>query len=227
MIPFQMRMGALESVLTFLGSSLCHQLVERSYFVDGFQMPLCARCLGLHLGFLVSAATILARRDPRLSGLPSIRSMIAIGFVMLPAMADVVLSYAGIVDTDNTRRAVTGVMFGTALAFLIVPFIHSLLASSEPKGASLCRPSHWVMMAMAAVAACALVLSAESSEWLFYAVAVAGVAGVFATMFSLMLIMIALATEGAEWKSSAKVAASAVVTPLFLVLLALLHDALR
>ena len=222
-----MHMGALESVLTFLGSSLCHQLVERSYFIDGFQMPLCARCLGLHLGFLISAAIILARRDPRLSGLPSLRSLVALGLIMLPAMADVVLSYTGIVDTDNSRRAVTGVLFGTALAFLLVPFIRSLLTASGPKGASLGSPSHWVMMATAAVATCALVLSVESSEWLFYAVAIAGVAGVFATMFSLMLVLTALVTEGTEWRRLAKVATSAVVTPVLLVLLALLHDALR
>ena len=222
-----MHMGALESVLTFLGSSLCHQLEERSYFIDGFQMPLCARCLGLHLGFLISAAIILTRRDPRLSGLPSVRSMIAIGLVMLPAMADVVLSYLGIVDTDNVRRAVTGVLFGTALAFLIVPFIRSLLTAPGPKGASLGSPSHWIMMAMAAVAACALALSAESSEWLFYAAAIAGIAGVFATMFSLMLVLTTLATDETEWRSSTKMAVSAVVTPLLLVLLALLHGALR
>ena len=162
-----------------------------------------------------------------MSGLPSIRSMIALGFVMLPAMADVMLSYTGMVDTDNARRVVTGVLFGTALAFLLVPFIRSLLTASGPKGASLGSPSHWIMMAMAAVAACALALSAESSEWLFYAAAIAGIAGVFATMFSLMLVLTALATEEIEWRSSAKMATSAVVTPLLLVLLALLHGALR
>lgn len=227
MIPSQVHMGALESVLTFLGSSLCHQLTERSYFIDDFQMPLCARCLGLHLGFLISAAIILARRDPRLSGMPSLRSLVALGLIMLPAMADVMLSYTGMVDTDNARRVVTGVLFGTALAFLLVPFIRSLLTASGPKGASLGSPSHWIIMAMAAVAACALALSAESSEWLFYAVAIAGIAGVFATMFSLVLVLTTLVTDETEWMNSAKMAASAVVTPLLLVLLALLHGAIR
>ncbi len=153
--------------------------------------------------------------------------MVALGLIMLPAMADVVLSYTGIVDTNNARRAVTGVLFGTALAFLIVPFIRSLLTASGPRGASLGSPSHWVMMATAAVATCALALSVESSEWLFYAVAIAGIAGVFATMFSLMLVLTTLVTEGTEWRGPAKVATSAVVTPLLLILLALLHDALR
>jgi len=218
-------MGALESVLIFIGSSLCHQLEERSYFIDDFQIPLCARCLGLHLGFLISASIILARRDPRLSGLPNLRSLVALGLIMLPAVADVVLSYTGVVDTDNSRRAVTAALFGAALAFLIVPFIRSLLTESGPKGASLDSPSHWVMMAMAAIATCALALSAGSSEWLFYAVAIAGIAGVFATTFSLVLLLTTLMTEETEWRSPAKMAISAIVTPLLLVLLALLHDA--
>jgi len=150
---------------------------------------------------------------------------VALGLIMLPAVADVVLSYTGIVDTDNSRRIVTAALFGTALAFLIVPFIRSLLTASGSKGASLGSPSHWVMMAMAAIATCVLALSAESSEWLFYAVAIAGIAGVFATTFSLILVLTTLVTEETEWRSSAKMATSAVVTPLFLVLLALLHDA--
>jgi uncharacterized membrane protein len=218
-------MGALESVLTFLGSSLCHQLEERSSYIDGFQMPLCARCLGLHLAFLISATLIMVRRDSRLSGLPSARSMVAIGLLMAPAMADVALSYLGVVETDNVRRAVTGAMFGAALAFVLIPFIRSVLSKDDPRGTCMGAASHWAMVMAAASAAIALALLSESSKELFYAVAVTGIAGVFATMFCLLLLLTLLLAENMPWKDSTKVALSAAVTPAFLVLLALLHEA--
>ncbi len=31
---------------------LCHQKPERSFFIRGKQFPLCARCTGIHLGYL-------------------------------------------------------------------------------------------------------------------------------------------------------------------------------
>ena len=218
-------MEAFESILTFLGSSLCHQLEERSFSIDGFQMPLCARCLGLHLAFLVSAMLILVRRDPRLSGLPSARSMVAVGALMIPAMADVVLSYLGIIDSDNTRRVVTGALFGAVLAFVLVPFIRSLLAETTRSGTSMTSASHFVMLIGAFSIATVLALLAESSEPLFYAVATAGIVGVFATFFSLVLLLTLLLTERRRWTEMVKLTFAAAATPLLLVSLALLHGA--
>src|SRR4030042_1125987 len=47
-------MDALDSLLMFLGSSICHQLAERSYSFGDMRMPLCARCIGIHVSFLIS-----------------------------------------------------------------------------------------------------------------------------------------------------------------------------
>ncbi|HIH02185.1 TPA: DUF2085 domain-containing protein [Thermoplasmata archaeon] len=218
-------MGAFEAVLTFLGSSLCHQLDERSFFIDGFQMPLCARCLGLHLAFLVSAAMIMTRRDSRLSGLPPARSMVALGVLMIPAMADVILSYLDVVDSDNTRRVVTGALFGAALAFVLVPFVRSLLAGGPPRGTSMTTVSHLAMLAGAFSVATALALLSESSEPLFYAVAAAGIVGMFATFFGLVLLLTLLLTDERRWAETLRLTVAAAATPLMLVLLALLHGA--
>ena len=32
-----------------VGSVICHQRPDRSFFVDGHQLPVCARCTGLYL----------------------------------------------------------------------------------------------------------------------------------------------------------------------------------
>ena len=31
----------------------CHQMPERSFFINGMQFPLCARCTGILVGYLV------------------------------------------------------------------------------------------------------------------------------------------------------------------------------
>lgn len=42
----------MDLILAFIfaaGSVICHQLPERSFFLDGRQLPVCARCTGLYL----------------------------------------------------------------------------------------------------------------------------------------------------------------------------------
>src|SRR6266850_4461634 len=36
-------------------SRVCHQLSERSFFVEGHPLAVCARCWGLYLGFAIGA----------------------------------------------------------------------------------------------------------------------------------------------------------------------------
>src|SRR5918994_6016912 len=47
------------------GSMICHQLPDRSFFIDGRQLPVCARCTGLYIsgavGFFGWVATKIAR----------------------------------------------------------------------------------------------------------------------------------------------------------------------
>jgi uncharacterized membrane protein len=216
-------MDAFESLLTFLGSSLCHQLAERSYALDGFQMPLCARCLGLHVGFLISAVVIWLQKSRSPSGLPDTRSLVILGSMMVPAVADVALSYFGVIGSDNTRRAVTGVLFGTCLAFLVLPFVRSLVDGLPTVGRSMTRPRDWATLLIVAIAACAMVASAESSEVLFYPLAFAGIVGVFVTTWSLIAVLTLLLTEDWTWGKKTRLTAASIATLMLLLLLAALH----
>ena len=40
------------AVIYAAGSLVCHQRPERSFYRDGAQLPVCARCLGLYVGGL-------------------------------------------------------------------------------------------------------------------------------------------------------------------------------
>jgi len=54
-----------------IGSIVCHQLPDRSFYLLGRQLPVCARCTGIYVGAAVVAliAAVVARLKPRPSTL--------------------------------------------------------------------------------------------------------------------------------------------------------------
>jgi uncharacterized membrane protein len=218
-------MEVLEELLTLIGSSLCHQLDERSYHIDGFQMPLCARCLGIHLGFLAASVLLWLRRARVGASFPRVRSVALLVLAMLPAVADFALSYTGVSPSDNVRRTATGALLGVSLAFVLVPLMWSMMDGWKGPGRRLLdRPAEWVMFALA-LALALPALAVESSEALFYAVAVAGIVGVFVTMGTFVSVFVLALTERRSWSERTKLVVSAGLTAAVLVSLALLHAA--
>jgi len=56
---------ALSAAVYQVGSLVCHQLPNRSFYFAGAQLPVCARCTGLYVGAAV-AALAAARMGPAL-----------------------------------------------------------------------------------------------------------------------------------------------------------------
>src|SRR3954465_2024069 len=50
-----------------VGHFICHQRPERTFFVHGQQMPVCARCTGLYLGAALAAPLALLFAVPMAS----------------------------------------------------------------------------------------------------------------------------------------------------------------
>jgi uncharacterized membrane protein len=48
-----------------VGSVICHQRPERSFFIDGHQLPVCARCTGLYVSAVVGCIAWLAWKAAR------------------------------------------------------------------------------------------------------------------------------------------------------------------
>lgn len=98
-----------------IGHFICHQRPERSFFVGGQQLPVCARCTGLYVGatlaipFGLAAAAALSSRSNR-----------RILFVAaLPTLATWTLEFAGIVPFSNVVRFVCALPLGFAAAWLV------------------------------------------------------------------------------------------------------------
>ncbi|MBK5211028.1 MAG: DUF2085 domain-containing protein [Coriobacteriia bacterium] len=120
-------MHAFLNYIFLVGSGLCHQIPARSLFFNGVQLPLCARCTGIYVGFIV-AFLILAfayRSANRRGGLSWFYYPVGV-VLILPMIYDGFSSYLGFRSTTNGLRLVTGAAFGAALA----PIIYALIADA-------------------------------------------------------------------------------------------------
>jgi len=104
------------NVLNTIFSFLCHQNPARSFCIDGMLLPLCQRCTGLYVGMGISFIWLLANRYYK-KGLPS-RSTTRINIASLVIMG--VFGYH-LLDPGPEWRLWSGLVFGNAIAFLILP----------------------------------------------------------------------------------------------------------
>lgn len=216
-------MDAFWSVLMFLGSTLCHQLPERSYFFDTIQMPLCARCIGIHFGFLLSTAFLWTGSRRFTSGIPSPKSMVVLGSVMAFFLLDSALSYGGISTSDNLRRTLSGLSLGVTFPFVLVPLLNLMVFPGTNATKLFSRTSDWAWFAGLYGFAAVAILSSTETKILFYAVSVVGVTGVFFFYILAVSLIFMLALETRPMPKSLKLAAAAVTAVSLLMALALIH----
>lgn len=118
----------LDALFTAVGYGLCHQLTARSFFSGGHQLPVCARDTGLYLGFIAALVTLwLLHRGERPTTPPRWPILTVLGLFIASMAFDGVTSYAGLRETTNTLRLITGLLTGWALATIIVPMLNAQL----------------------------------------------------------------------------------------------------
>lgn len=140
-----------DAIMHWLGFGLCHQLAARSFVAGGHQLPVCARDTGIYLGFVISLAIIIAldRGHHRSDAPPA--WVIALGVIGLLVMVwDGATSYAGLRETTNLIRLVTGVSAGFALPLMVVPILNEQLWARRARGRVLGTPRDGLLWLLAA-----------------------------------------------------------------------------
>ena len=108
----------MDLVLHFLyaaGAVVCHQIPERSFFIEGTQLPVCARCTGLYLSGAAGLAGWLIWKTARRWRGRSIEPRAALRLVVvaaLPTALTVMTAGLGIWDGTNMTRALLAVPLG-------------------------------------------------------------------------------------------------------------------
>jgi uncharacterized membrane protein len=108
-------------------SFFCHQLPERSLFLDGIKMPVCARCSSIYvatsLGLVFFRLKGYGRREFRMNWL-------LFALLFIPTALDGFTQLFGWRESTNLLRLVTGFPYGLGYAYGIawaLPFIYTLL----------------------------------------------------------------------------------------------------
>lgn len=95
-------------IATIAGNhSGCHQMPERSFFINGRQMPVCARCTGVFIGQCMAIIFKAARPKDRGVWIPAL-------LLMLMGI-DWGIQEFGIKESTNRRRLITGIAGGFGL----------------------------------------------------------------------------------------------------------------
>lgn len=88
----------------------CHCRPDRSFFFRGRQFPVCARCTGELIGMALLFPTWAIGHPNAICSL----------VLLLPLVADGMLQLCTRYESGNLRRLVTGILFGYALANLLL-----------------------------------------------------------------------------------------------------------
>ncbi len=95
----------------------CHRMPERSFFIGRYQFPVCARCTGVFVGYILF---FLLGRVLKVS--------ITLDFIMCFIMFfDWYLQYLNICKSTNIRRLITGAMCGFAYMDILIKIILHIL----------------------------------------------------------------------------------------------------
>ena len=108
--------ATVAAVFYAAGAFICHQRPERSFHLDGAQLPVCARCLGVYAG---AAAGSIVAHVPGLVLRLRPRTLLMLGLV--PTLITLVVEWSGLADPGNVVRGAAGVPIGLAAALVLVP----------------------------------------------------------------------------------------------------------
>ena len=115
-------MDLIVSFIFAAGGLICHQRPERSFFIDGHQHPVCARCTGLYLsgavGIVGWLVVKLGRRWTPLPFEPRLARRVAL-ISALPTAVSVATGVLGVWDGSNVTRAMLAIPFGACAGMIV------------------------------------------------------------------------------------------------------------
>lgn len=113
----------MQEFYRWMGFAVCHQLPERTIFVGSGPLPVCARDTGIYIGFAVSYALLAVMQRDRPTEMPRRWLIVLCAFFVGVMAVDGLTSYAGLRQTTNDIRLMTGLLAGFALPPLIKPIL--------------------------------------------------------------------------------------------------------
>lgn len=111
-------LSPLPHAIYWLGDAECHQMADRSYFLNGNELPFCARDVGVFLGLVAGFGVVTFYRY-------KMKPWLAL-LGLVPIGADGGLQLITNYESTNPLRVTTGFVAGVALALLLAHFLFVL-----------------------------------------------------------------------------------------------------
>jgi len=109
-----------------LFSPICHQNPARSFFIFGYPLAVCSRCLGIYIGFLGGVIIYPLFRGFSSLSLPRTKYFLALS---LPIGVDTLGNFFRLWSTSNWPRFVLGFVWGIILPFYFITGLAELITA--------------------------------------------------------------------------------------------------
>lgn len=195
----------------WVGYGICHQIPERTFFLNGRPLPLCARCSGTYLGAVLGFLGLVVAGRRRVAELPRLGIIVVLGAFVAIMGIDGVNSYLSFFPTaphlyapNNVLRVSTGLLNGLALSLIVYPVFNYTLWRRVERRESIRRV--WELLPFF-VPMALIVWGLESGAGvLLYPFAIVSTGGVLAllSMVNTMIVLILLQHESAadNWRQA-------------------------
>jgi uncharacterized membrane protein len=98
-----------------IGHFICHQRPDRSFFLHGHQLAVCARCTGLYVGAALAVPFAIGLAVP----LPGSRARWLLSLAAIPTALTWSLEVARVLPFSNLSRFVAALPLGFAAVWLV------------------------------------------------------------------------------------------------------------
>lgn len=90
---------------------MCHQRPDRSFFYNGKQFPICARCTGILVGYFAGVVIAVVTKCSYYQFFP---------LLLIPMSVDGILQQRFNIMSNNPRRFMTGIIGGVAIIYCFI-----------------------------------------------------------------------------------------------------------
>ncbi len=105
-------------------SRVCHQLDSHSFHLAGFKFAVCIRCTCIYSSFFLGLLFFPMIKRTKIVDVHPARVLI---LSLVPMGIDVALANFGIHESTTMTRGITGLIFGLALAIVLVPVLEEFV----------------------------------------------------------------------------------------------------
>lgn len=216
--------SALLTGSDWIGYAFCHRITERSFVINGRQLPLCARCTGMYLGVALTLVVMSMSGRLKRGAFPPLPIMLLlVGFIGLMGI-DGTNSYLHffpnaphLYQPRNWLRLLTGFGTGLAMGVMVLPALAQTLWRDYEDLRSI---GSWKEMALLLAAAGLLIFLVLSGlPVIMFILAVASTLGLLAVVTAiqtvLILILLRKDGKGTRWSHAAAPLAIGMILSLF------------